>query len=220
MEVIDFFKYNALLAELENIKSFKSTKKPIQEFISKIYELANKFNYYDKDYRDQPETLRYSFMLATKAMSYYTSKNNIKHNIIKDINFSSRYLINKKFITPEQVTETFKYYNEKVHLSPNSIKQLLEWIPYLEVLGPDRVILTLSIINEFRIFSQTEKSVVIYFDKLLGPDNIISKCSNLTISELDKQKSSNQAKDLLDIYQTTILKDSHEHHCTSSEEHY
>ena len=219
METIDFFKYNGLLAELENIKSFKSTKKPIQEFISKIYELANKFNSYDKNYIEQPETLRYSFMLVTKAMSYYTSKNNIKHNIIRDINISSRYLINKKFITPEQVTETFKYYNERVHLLPNSIKQLLELIPYLKVLGPDRVILNLSIINEFKIFPQTEKSIVIYFDKLLGPGNIISKCSNLTILESDKQQSLNQVKDLLDIY-NTLLKDSDEHNSTSSEEHY
>lgn len=219
METIDFFKYKSLLAELENIKSFKSTKKPIQEFISKIYELSNKLNYYDNNYINQPETLRYSFMLTTRAMSYYTSKNNIKHSIIKDINFSSRYLITKKFITPEQVTETFEYYNEKVSLTPDSIKQLLEWIPYLEALGPDKVALTLYAINEFRIFSQTEKSIVIYFNKLLGPDNIISKCSNLTISESDKQKSLNQAKYLLDIY-NTLLKDSDEHNCTSSEEHY
>ena len=68
MEYLDHFKYMGLLAELEKVKG---TKKPLRDFINRIYELSQEFSLNHKGQKT-PESARYCFMLASRALYYNT----------------------------------------------------------------------------------------------------------------------------------------------------
>ena len=50
MEYVDHFKYMGLLAELEKVKG---TKKPLRDFVNRVYDLSNKFSLNHKGQKHQ-----------------------------------------------------------------------------------------------------------------------------------------------------------------------
>lgn len=218
MEVIDFFKYKELLAELEGIKG---TKKPIHDFIKKVYKLSNEFQYYNKDtFKDQPDTCRYAFILVTKALTYDSSVNSINQKIKSDLCKLTNSLISRRFVSADNMAETFEFYSEKVYFCPYTLDKLIDYIPLLKELEIQNITLSIDYVDEFRIYNNSSLAIYKYMNNLLGPDNVVSKILGQNpFPEEDFDKLFKKAEQLLEINKT-ILKDSHEHNSTSSEEHY
>lgn len=218
MEVIDFFKYKGLLAELEGIKG---TKKPIHDFIKKIYKLSNEFKYYNKyTFKDQPDTCRYAFILVTKALTYDSSVNSINQKIKSDLRKLANTLIFREFVSADNMAETFEFYSEKVYFCPYTLDKLIDYIPLLEKLEIQNITLSLDYVDEFRIYNNSSLSIYKYMNNLLGTENIVSKIlGQKPFPEEDFDKLFKKAEQLLELNKT-ILKDSHEYNSTSSEEHY
>lgn len=218
MEIIDFFKYKGLLAELESIKG---TKKPIHDFIKKVYKLSNEFSYYNKDtFKEQPDTCRYAFILVTKALTYDSSVNSINQKIKSDLYKLANSLISRECVSADNMAETFEFYSEKVYFCPYTLDKLIDYIPLLEKLEIQNITLNVDYVNEFSIYDNSSLAIHKYMNNLLGPDNIVSKIlEQKSSTEEDFDKLLKKAKQLLEINKT-ILKDSHEHNSTSSEEHY
>ena len=221
MEVIDFFKYKGLLAELEGIKG---TKKPIHDFIKKVYKLSNEFQYYNKDtFKDQPDTCRYAFILVTKALTYDSSVNSISQKIQSALRKLANSLISRGFVLADNMAETFEFYSEKVYFCPYTLDKLIDYIPLLEKLEIQNITLSLDYVDEFRIYKNSSLAILAihkYMNNLLGPENVVSKILGQNpFPEEDFDKLLKKAEQLLEINKT-ILKDSHEHNSTSSEEHY
>lgn len=115
MYPIDQFKYTVLLADL---KSIKGSKGPIDKFIKRIYEGANGLSSIDL------ESLRYCFMLVTRAIAYSSAirpcKDAIKHRI-RDV---AEILINSEVITPSNILETYEFWFEALTFRPSSLSKL------------------------------------------------------------------------------------------------
>lgn len=218
MEELDEFKYQVLLNKLELIKG---TKKPIRDFIKQVMELSNQLESYNNKYQSQPNTLRYAFILITKAISYDGSKTQVPQTILNKVYYTSRVMIKNKYIAPEQVKQTYEFFKEELDITFYSLKEVIDLLPYLEQFSEDKISVNADYIQEFKAFKSSIIALILYLNNLYGSSNIISRIhSNLEVTEEDRNKVLETSKYLLDIYQTTILKDSHEHHCTSSEEHY
>lgn len=209
-ETIDFFKYQALLAELERIKG---AKKPIHDFIKKLYKLANSFSYYNTEYVHQPQTLRYAFMLATRAMKYDGSTNSIKVSVRNSIDTVPYNLFRNFWVTPENVLETFEYYTSIIEIRPASVIELLKVEPMIELLELPRISISYYSINELSQVMGSKQIVKL----ILLKNNPDSKLG-ISITSDDKQL----AKDLLtlqDLVSTInpILKEQqHEHNSSIS----
>lgn len=221
MEELDEFKYQVLLNKLELIKG---TKKPIRDFIKQVMELSNQLERYNKKYQSQPNTLRYAFILITKAISYDSYKTPIPYKILKKVDYASKAILTRKYITPEQVGQTYEFFKDKLHITFYSLKEIIDLLPYLEQFSEqfseDKISVNVDYIQEFKTFKSSIIALILYLNNLYGSSNIISRIhSNLEITEEDRNKVLETSKYLLDIYQT-ILKDSHEYNSTSSEEHY
>ena len=85
MEYLDHFKYIGLLAELEKVKG---TKKPLRDFVNKVYDLSNEFNLTHKG-EQTPESARYCFMLVSRALYYNTGNIIIKDNLFLIFSFTN-----------------------------------------------------------------------------------------------------------------------------------
>lgn len=151
-EVIDTFKYNALLAELE---SLKGKKKPVQDFIKKVYKLSNSFRYFDESYNKQPQTAKHALILATKAISYDSSKRPLKQKIKSSIEELANLLINRCIVSPDEIEEVYKYYVDAIHLGPNDLDELLKQDKLVEKLDEKTIPIYLSTytIKELRALS-------------------------------------------------------------------
>lgn len=151
-EVIDTFKYNALLAELE---SLKGKKKPIQDFIKKVYKLSNSFRYFDESYKKQPQTAKYALILATKAISYDSSKRPLKQEIKSSIEALASFLINRCIVSPDEVEEVYKYYVGGIQLGPQDLDELLKQDELVEKLDEKTISIYFSTysIRELRALS-------------------------------------------------------------------
>lgn len=151
-EVIDTFKYNALLAELE---SLKGKKKPVQDFIRKIYKLSNGFRYFNELYIKQPQTAKHALILATKAISYDSSKRPLKQEIKSSIEELANFLIARSIVSPDEVEEVYKYYVDTIQLVPNDLDELLKQDKLVEKLDEKTISIYLStyLIRELRALS-------------------------------------------------------------------
>lgn len=218
MEVIDEFKYKGLLAELEGIKG---TKKPIHDFIKKVYELSNELRMVTRDYTSQPQTAVNAFRLVSKALVYDASSKPIRYSITRDLEYLANQIISKPLVTVDNVLEVFEFWQNKLSVSPDSIKQLVELLPIAEKLGPDRIHISTYNIKEVALAYQDERLTQLYLNNLFGSDNVISKrlSQSYPITQADKDKLLEKTKHILHVY-NTILKELDEHNSTSSEEHY
>lgn len=118
MSAIDYFKYKALLSELENKKD---TKLKISRFISKVFELSDSLS----TIRTDMESTRYAFILITKAISYNQSANKCKKAIFNQVESIARYLLNYDILTEDNVLETYEFWDQTLNFSPTHLADLL-----------------------------------------------------------------------------------------------
>ena len=215
MEYLDHFKYMGLLAELERVKG---TKKPLRDFINRIYELSNNFSTIHKGEK-APESARYCFMVVSRALSYNTGNIIIKDKLIRDLKTLSKTLLTSGAVTPENVLETYKFWDKNLSIDIRYLKDLITLEPILAKMNPDDITLYTGRISEFFMYASTEKVVSLYLKRILSPNNAISSILDKKCGDLNKYEQAgirNQALIMIERH-TQILKELDEHYSTSSD---
>ena len=215
MEYLDHFKYMGLLAELEKVKG---TKKPLRDFINRIYELSQEFSLNHKGQKT-PESARYCFMLVSRALSYNTGNIIIKDKLIRDLKTLSKTLLTSGALTPENILETYEFWDRNLDIDIRYLKDLIILEPIIAKMNPDNITLYTGLISEFFMYSNTEKVVSLYSKVVLSPDNSISSILDKKIGDLNKYEQAhmrNQALIMIERH-TQILKGLDEHYSTSSD---
>ena len=215
MEYIDHFKYMGLLAELERVKG---TKKPLRDFINRIYELSNSFTIYNKCEKT-PESARYCFMLASRALSYNTGNIIIKDKLIRDLKTLSKTLLTSGAITPENVLETYEFWDNKLDIDIRKLQDLITLEPIIANMNPDDITLYVGLLSEFFMYASTEKVASLYLKRVLTPDNVISSILDKKCGDLNKYEQADIRRQALVMIErhTQILKELDEHYSTSSD---
>ena len=215
MEYLDHFKYMGLLAELERVKE---TKKPLRDFVNRVYNLSNNFSTTHKGEKT-PESAKYCFMLASRALSYNTENIIIKDKLIRDLKTLSKTLLTSGAITPENVLETYEFWDNLLYIDIRNLKDLVTIEPLVAKLNPDNITLYTGLISEFFMYSNTEKVVSLYLKRVLSPDNSISSILDKKIGDLNKSEQADIRRQALIMIErhTQILKELDEHYSTSSD---
>ena len=215
MEYIDHFKYMGLLAELERVKG---TKKPLRDFINRIYKLSQEFSLNHKGQKT-PESARYCFMLASRALSYNTGNIIIKDKLIRDLKTLSKTLLTSGALTPENILETYEFWDEKLYIDIRYLKDLLTLEPIIAKMNPDDITLYVGLLSEFFMYSSTEKVVSLYLKRILSPNNAISSILDKKGGDLNKSEQADIRRQALIMIErhTQILKELDEHYSTSSD---
>ncbi len=215
MEYLDHFKYMGLLAELEKVKG---TKKPLRDFINRIYELSNNFSTTNNGEKT-PESSRYCFMLVSRALSYNAGNIIIKDKLVKDLKTLSITLLTSGAVTPENVLETYEFWDEKLYIDIRYLKDLSILEPIIAKMNPDDITLYVGLLSEFFMYASTEKVVSLYLKRVLSPDNAISSIldeKHKYLSKYEQASIRNQALIMIERH-TQILKGLDEHYSTSSD---
>lgn len=113
MYPIDEFKYVALLAALEKIKG---TKEPINKFIKKLYADSGSLSNRDTS------SLRYTFMLITRAIEYNTAIRKCGKAIKTGLQSIATILTHH--VTAENVIQTFEFWYEPLAFQPQNLSDL------------------------------------------------------------------------------------------------
>ena len=215
MEYLDHFKYMGLLAELERVKG---TKKPLRDFINRIYELSNNFSTTNKGEKT-PESARYCFRVVSKALSYNTGNIIIKDKLLRDLKTLSKTLLTSGAITPENVLETYEFWDRNLDIDIRNLKDLLTLEPIIAKMNPDDIALYVGLLSEFFMYASTEKVVSLYLKRALYPDNAISRMLDKKCGDLNKYEQSDIRRQALIMIErhTQILKELDEHYSTSSD---
>ena len=215
MEYLDYFKYMGLLAELEKVKG---TKKPLRDFINRIYELSNEFSISHRGERT-PESARYCFMLASRAIAYNTGNIIIKDKLIRDLKTLSKTLLTSGAITPENVLETYEFWDEKLYIDIRYLKDLSTLEPIIAKMNPDDITLYVGLLSEFFMYASTEKVASLYLKRVLTPDNVISSILDKKCGDINKYEQADIRRQALIMIErhTQILKELDEHYSTSSD---
>ena len=215
MEYLDYFKYMGLLAELEKVKG---TKKPLRDFINRIYELSQEFSLNHKGQKT-PESARYCFMLASRALSYNTGNIIIKDKLLRDLKTLSKTLLTREAITPENVLETYEFWDNKLDIDIRNLKDLFTLEQIIAKMNQEDITLYVGLLSEFFNYTSTEKAVSLYLKKALYPDNAISSILDKKCGDLNKSEQDNTRKQALIMIErhTQILKGLDEHYSTSSD---
>ena len=216
MEYLDYFKYMGLLAELENVKG---TKKPLRDFINRIYELSNNFSTTHKGEKT-PESARYCFMLVSRALSYNAGNIIIKDKLVKDLKTLSKTLLTSWAVTPENVLETYEFWDNKLDIDIRNLKDLLTLEPIIAKMNQDDITLYVGLLSEFYMYSNTERAVSLYLKRVLSSDNAISNILDERHKDISKHEQANIRNQALIMIErhTQILKELDEHYSTSSDE--
>lgn len=114
MYPINEFKYAVLLAALEKIKG---TKRPIDEFIKKVYTETDNSATLDL------ASLRYAFMLITRAINYrgaITQCNSAIRNRLDSI----ANILSDQVITTDNVLQTFEFWPNSILFKPKTLTDL------------------------------------------------------------------------------------------------
>ena len=215
MEYLDHFKYMGLLAELEMVKG---TKKPLRDFINRIYELSNNFSTIHKGEK-APESARYCFMLISRALSYNTGNIVIRDKLLIDLKTLSKTLLTSGALTPENILETYEFWDKNLDIDIRNLKDLLTLEPIIAKMNPDDITLYVGLLSEFFMYANTEKAVSLYLKKALYPDNAISRILDKKCGDLNKYEQADIRKQALIMIErhTQILKELDEHYSTSSD---
>lgn len=216
-EVIDQFKYSALLGKLESIKG---KNLPIHKFIKQVYELSNELKSHNRELKPQPETVRHAFMLINRATNYLVSKRPINADIAYCIkNNVPTQLMLSPILNASNVLETFEFWSGRIEIRPVNLNQVERLIPILTELHHKRKDINLTFITytieEFRSFYYEGHAVLTYFNSILGEDNIISKVLGTTIDKQHNTKMIEQAKLNLKVNQIILKELEHESSSTS-----
>lgn len=215
MEYLDHFKYMGLLAELEKVKG---TKKTLRDFVNRVYNLSNEFSLTHKGERT-PESARYCFMLASRALSYNTGNISIKDKLIRDLKTLSKTLLTSGAVTPENVLETYEFWDNKLDIDIRRLSYVHILEPLIARMNPDKVTVYAGLLSEFFMYSDTERAVSLYLKRVLSPNNAISSRLDKNLGDLNKYEQTsirNQALIMIERH-TQILKELDEHYSTSSD---
>lgn len=223
MELIDYFKYKSLLAELEKVKG---TKKPLRDFINRIYELSNNFSLTHKGEKT-PESARYCFMLASRALSYNTGNIIIKDKLVKDLKTLSITLLTSGAVTPENVLETYEFWDKSLYIDIRRLNDVHILEPLIAKMNPDIITIYAGLLSEFFMYVDTEVALSVYLKRALYPDNAISRILDKKLEYFSKTVQAHVIKRTQDDMRekaltmierhTQILKELDEHYSTSSD---
>ena len=215
MEYLDYFKYMGLLAELEKVKG---TKKPLRDFVNRVYDLSQEFSLNHKGEKT-PESARYCFMLASRALSYNTGNIVIRDKLLIDLKTLSKTLLTSGAITPENVLETYEFWDKNLSIDIRYLKDLSILEPIIAKMNSDDITIYTGLISEFFMYASTEKVVSLYLKRILSPNNAISSILDKKCGDLNKYEQAsirNQALIMIERH-TQILKELDEHYSTSSD---
>ena len=215
MEYLDYFKYMGLLAELEKVKG---TKKPLRDFVNRVYNLSNEFSLTHKGEKT-PESARYCFMLVSRALSYNAGNIIIKDKLVKDLKTLSKTLLTSGAVTPENVLETYEFWDNKLDIDIRNLKDLLTLEPIIAKMNQDDITLYVGLLSEFYMYSNTERAVSLYLKRVLSSDNAISNILDERHKDISKHEQANMRNQALIMIErhTQILKELDEHYSTSSD---
>lgn len=215
MEYLDHFKYMGLLAELEKVKG---TKKPLRDFVNRVYDLSQEFSLNHKGQKT-PESARYCFMLVSRALSYNAGNIIIKDKLVKDLKTLSKTLLTSGAVTPENVLETYEFWDRNLDIDTSYLKDLVTIEPLVAKLNPDDITLYVGLLSEFYMYSNTERAVSLYLKRVLSPNNAISSILDKKCGDLNKYEQANIRNQALIMIErhTQILKELDEHYSTSSD---
>ena len=184
MEYLDHFKYMGLLAELEKVKG---TKKPLRDFVNRVYDLSQEFSLNHKGQKT-PESARYCFMLSSRALSYNTGNIIIKDKLLRDLKTLSKTLLTSGAITSENVLETYEFWDKNLDIDIRNLKDLLTLEPIIAKMNPDDITIYVGLLSEFFNYTSTEKAVSLYLKRVLTPDNAISSILDKKCGDLSKHE--------------------------------
>ena len=215
MEYLDYFKYMGLLAELEKVKG---TKKPLRDFINRIYELSNNFSTTHNGEKT-PKSARYCFMVVSRALSYNTGNIVIRDKLLRDLKTLSKTLLTSGALTPENILETYEFWDNLLYIDIRNLKDLVILEPLVAKLNPDNITLYTGLLSELFMYSNTEKVVSLYSKAVLSPDNSISSILDKKGGDLNKSEQADIRRQALIMIErhTQILKELDEHYSTSSD---
>ena len=114
MYPINEFTYAVLLAALEKIKG---TKRPIDEFIKKVYTET------DNSATVDLASLRYAFMLITRAITYRGATTQCNSAIRNRLD-SIANILSDQVITTDNVLQTFEFWPNSICFKPKTLTDL------------------------------------------------------------------------------------------------
>lgn len=209
MSAIDYFKYKALLSELENKKD---TKLKISRFISKVFELSDSLS----TLRTDRESTRYAFILITKAISYNQSANKCKKAIFNQVESIARYLLNFDILTEDNILETYEFWDQTLNFSPTHLADLLRIESLMSILEGKHTY-SISCYNIREVYPLELSSVPfvkLFMLSTVGPDSLIIRALGTTTMDIAHIISVVEPH-LQNIQ--LILKEAHEQHSRSSD---
>ena len=211
MESIDHFKYMALLAELESIKNSKG---PITKFISKIFIISNRLSS-NLNYR---ETIRYAFMLITRAISYSGATRKCTTEIQKRLEETARNILHWEILTPDNILSTYDFWEVGLQFYPDSLNELVHIEELLKVINETKIFtITTYLIKESNIVA-AHSGAIIRFHLLgtIGKESLILKYLEKSNPNyiLESKKLIPKLEEQINRFQI-ILKEANEHHSRS-----
>lgn len=198
MKQINEFTYQIYLTQLENIK-YK--KKPVQDFIKKLYEEGNNL-YFNEE---RLEDLIYRFMLITRAIKYDKSIKLIKYEIRNKIANLANILITYTN-TSKDIKQIYEFYLEYLSLSPNNLDELLIIDSNIEKLENSFYLSTYAI-KEFRPFSYANNLIKLF---LLQNSSNTKLVKSITSDSQKESYSIKEMENIINKYQS-IIKEYNEH---------
>lgn len=171
MEPIDYFKYKALLAELN---SNKDSKGGMTKFINKVYKLSQQLIFTN----GFKESTRYAFILITKAIHFNRSIRKCPGTINGQLDSVANALINSTVITADNVLETYEFWKSSLKFIPNNLTDLnrIETILQTSLSTNSHISLYTYNIKELYAFSgNIELLTKIYVLTTIGQESLILK---------------------------------------------
>ena len=209
MSTIDYFKYKALLAELETLKE---TKGPITKFINRVYSLSNELSIL-ADYR---ESTRHAFILITKAISYSSGVRSVNKKITNALNNTEKGLTNFKEVTSLNILETYEFWKNTINFYPTNLEDLHRIEKILEVIN-EKKSYYISVYG-IRALSDLDYNYMglfkLYLIATFGPDSLILKNLN-NKTNIDTAQTISVLEEHLHKIKI-ILEEAHEQHSRGS----
>lgn len=205
MEIIDYFKYKALLGELELLKS---NQKHTTNFINKLYRLSDALY----TARETAESLRYYFMLITRAGEYNPASRKYTKRVSSSLENAAKYLTRNNIITPENISETYEFWRTTLEFSPDTLTDLL----YIEKLAAvvyeiHSIDVSVYSIKEIKVIGTYYRPIIkLFLLNTVGPDSYLLKHFKNTES-FDTSKLISATEEVINNLQI-LLRETYEQH--------
>ena len=210
MYPINEFKYAVLLTALEKIKG---TKGPIDKFIKKVYKETDNL-----DTRDLA-SLRYAFMIITRAIDYRGAITKCNSVIRNRLDFIADILSNQ-VITADNVLQTFEFWPNSICFNPKTLTDLKRIDGIMRILKEQKLAYTMYdwIILEIKHLEHVKRnfSLKMFVTSTIGTDSPILATLSLIPSSFDPTLLIASFEETINNLQI-ILKEAHEQHSRSSD---